>query len=197
MACWATTSWAPALSLTSSIRLGAGAFVCGEETALMTSIEGNSGEPQTPSAVPGRQGSVCQAHAAQQRGDLRQHHAKSSTTARSWFASMGTEKSPRAPRSLLWAARSSTPAWWKSPWAPPCAPSSTRSAAAAPTARSSRLPRPAVLRAAASPCEHFDTHIDFEYAGCHRFHDGFRRSDCHGRGQLHGRYRQVLPRVHR
>lgn len=28
------------------IRLGAGAFVCGEETALMTSIEGNRGEPR-------------------------------------------------------------------------------------------------------------------------------------------------------
>ncbi|HAY63055.1 MAG TPA: NADH-quinone oxidoreductase subunit F, partial [Ruminococcaceae bacterium] len=27
------------------IRLGAGAFVCGEETALMTSIEGKRGEP--------------------------------------------------------------------------------------------------------------------------------------------------------
>ena len=26
------------------LRLGAGAFVCGEETALMTSIEGNRGE---------------------------------------------------------------------------------------------------------------------------------------------------------
>ena len=28
------------------IRLGAGAFVCGEETALMTSIEGKRGESQ-------------------------------------------------------------------------------------------------------------------------------------------------------
>lgn len=28
------------------LRLGAGAFVCGEETALMTSIEGNRGEPR-------------------------------------------------------------------------------------------------------------------------------------------------------
>ena len=35
------------------LRLGAGAFVCGEETALMTSIEGNRGEPRPPSAVPG------------------------------------------------------------------------------------------------------------------------------------------------
>ena len=35
------------------IRLGAGAFVCGEETALMASIEGLRGEPRPPSAVPG------------------------------------------------------------------------------------------------------------------------------------------------
>ena len=28
-------------------------------------------------------------------------------------------RNPRAPRSLPWAARSTTPAWWKSPWAPP------------------------------------------------------------------------------
>lgn len=35
------------------IRLGAGAFVCGEETALMTSIEGHRGEPRPASSVPG------------------------------------------------------------------------------------------------------------------------------------------------
>ena len=28
------------------VRMGAGAFVCGEETALMSSIEGNRGEPR-------------------------------------------------------------------------------------------------------------------------------------------------------
>lgn len=35
------------------IRLGAGAFVCGEETALMTSIEGNPRRAETPPAVSG------------------------------------------------------------------------------------------------------------------------------------------------
>ena len=40
------------------IRLGAGAFVCGEETALMTSIEGNRGEPRPRPPYPGRQGPV-------------------------------------------------------------------------------------------------------------------------------------------
>ena len=49
------------------IRLGAGAFVCGEETALMRSIEGKRGEPRPAAAVPGDEGSVRQAHHAQQR----------------------------------------------------------------------------------------------------------------------------------
>lgn len=43
------------------LRLGAGAFVCGEETALMTSIEGNRGEPETASAIPGIKGTVPEA----------------------------------------------------------------------------------------------------------------------------------------
>ena len=38
------------------IRLGAGAFVCGEETALMTSIEGNRGEPRPRPAFPAEKG---------------------------------------------------------------------------------------------------------------------------------------------
>ena len=55
------------------IRLGAGAFVCGEETALMTSIEGKRGEPRPTAAVPGRQGSLGQADHSEQRGDLCEH----------------------------------------------------------------------------------------------------------------------------
>ena len=38
------------------IRLGAGAFVCGEETALMTSIEGNRGEPRLKPPFPAVEG---------------------------------------------------------------------------------------------------------------------------------------------
>ncbi len=38
------------------IRLGAGAFVCGEETALMTSIEGNRGEPRPRPPYPAIKG---------------------------------------------------------------------------------------------------------------------------------------------
>lgn len=38
------------------IRLGAGAFVCGEETALITSIEGNRGEPNPRPPFPAEKG---------------------------------------------------------------------------------------------------------------------------------------------
>src|SRR5699024_7191293 len=38
------------------IRLGAGAFVCGEETALMTSIEGKRGEPRVRPPFPAVKG---------------------------------------------------------------------------------------------------------------------------------------------
>ena len=38
------------------LRLGAGAFVCGEETALMTSIEGKRGEPRPRPPIPAQKG---------------------------------------------------------------------------------------------------------------------------------------------
>ncbi|MGB7568686.1 MAG: NADH-ubiquinone oxidoreductase-F iron-sulfur binding region domain-containing protein [Chitinivibrionales bacterium] len=38
------------------IRMGSGAFVCGEETALMTSIEGNRGEPRPRPPFPASKG---------------------------------------------------------------------------------------------------------------------------------------------
>jgi NADH-quinone oxidoreductase subunit F len=38
------------------IRMGAGAFVCGEETALLTSIEGHRGEPRPRPPFPAQQG---------------------------------------------------------------------------------------------------------------------------------------------
>ena len=38
------------------VRLGAGAFVCGEETALMASIEGFRGEPRTRPPFPAVKG---------------------------------------------------------------------------------------------------------------------------------------------
>ena len=74
------------------IRLGAGAFVCGEETALMTSIECNRGEPRPRPpypAVKGLFGKPTTENNVETFANIPQIILKGAD----WFASMGTEKS--------------------------------------------------------------------------------------------------------
>ncbi len=74
------------------IRLGAGAFVCGEETALMTSIEGNRGEPRPRPpypAVKGLYGKPTVENNVETFANIPQIILRGAE----WFASMGTEKS--------------------------------------------------------------------------------------------------------
>ncbi|MBE6812958.1 MAG: NADH-quinone oxidoreductase subunit NuoF [Ruminococcaceae bacterium] len=74
------------------IRLGAGAFVCGEETALMTSIEGNRGEPRPRPpypAVKGLFGKPTTENNVETFANIPQIILKGAE----FFNSMGTEKS--------------------------------------------------------------------------------------------------------
>ena len=74
------------------IRLGAGAFVCGEETALMTSIEGNRGEPRPRPpfpAVKGLFGKPTNNNNVETYANIPQIILNGAE----WFASIGTEKS--------------------------------------------------------------------------------------------------------
>ncbi len=74
------------------IKLGAGAFVCGEETALMTSIEGNRGEPRPRPPFPAVKGLFGQPtilNNVETYANIPQIILKGAD----WFASMGTEKS--------------------------------------------------------------------------------------------------------
>ncbi len=74
------------------IRLGAGAFVCGEETALMTSIEGNRGEPRPRPpfpAVKGLFGQPTVLNNVETYANIPQIILKGAA----WFNSIGTEKS--------------------------------------------------------------------------------------------------------
>ena len=74
------------------IRLGAGAFVCGEETALITSIEGNRGEPRNKPPFPANKGLFQQPtiiNNVETLANIPQIIVKGPE----WFASMGTETS--------------------------------------------------------------------------------------------------------
>ena len=74
------------------LRFGAGAFVCGEETALMTSIEGHRGEPRPRPpfpAVKGLFGKPTILNNVETYANIPQIILNGAD----WFASMGTEKS--------------------------------------------------------------------------------------------------------
>jgi len=74
------------------VRMGAGAFVCGEETALMASIEGKRGEPRPRPpfpAVAGLWGKPTNINNVETYANIPQIILKGAE----WFAGMGTEKS--------------------------------------------------------------------------------------------------------
>ena len=74
------------------IRLGAGAFVCGEETALMTSIEGNRGEPKPRPPFPAESG-LFKKPTVLNNVETYANIPQIILNGADWFASMGTEKS--------------------------------------------------------------------------------------------------------
>ena len=74
------------------IRLGAGAFVCGEETALMTSIEGRRGEPRPPPPFPAEKGLFAKPTLLN-NVETYANITQIILNGPEWFAAMGTEKS--------------------------------------------------------------------------------------------------------
>ena len=74
------------------LRLGAGAFVCGEETALMHSIEGNRGEPKPRPPFPAQKG-LFGKPTILNNVETYANIPQIILNGPEWFASMGTEKS--------------------------------------------------------------------------------------------------------
>ncbi len=74
------------------LRLGAGAFVCGEETALMVSVEGNRGEPRPRPPFPANKG-LFGKPTLLNNVETYANITQIIMNGPDWFASMGTEKS--------------------------------------------------------------------------------------------------------
>ena len=74
------------------VRLGAGAFVCGEETALIASIEGKRGEPRPKPPFPAQSG-VFRKPTVINNVETWANIAPIILNGSEWFASIGTEKS--------------------------------------------------------------------------------------------------------
>ena len=91
----ARTSSASGFDLDITVHAGAGAYICGEETALLDSLEGRRGQPRLQAAVPGRR--------------------RACTPARPW--STTSSRSPRVPADHAATAPTGSPAW--APRSPP------------------------------------------------------------------------------
>ena len=74
------------------IRLGAGAFVCGEETALLTSIEGKRGEPRPRPPFPAVKG-LWMKPTLLNNVETYANICQIILNGADWFSSIGTEKS--------------------------------------------------------------------------------------------------------
>ena len=74
------------------IKLGAGAFVCGEETALMTSIEGKRGEPRPRPPFPAVKG-LCGKPTILNNVETYANVPQIILNGWEWFSSIGTERS--------------------------------------------------------------------------------------------------------
>ena len=128
---------------------GAGAYICGEETALLESLEGKRGFPRIkPPVLPGRHRPVRRPHHRQQRRDAVEPPVDRAPTAAPpsppWAAA-----APPAPASSRCRATSTAPATTRSRWSrrrSATSSTATTTAAASATASSSRRSSPAGRR---------------------------------------------------
>ena len=133
---------APAITTRLTLRKGAGAFVCGEETALLASIEGKRGMPRPRPPFPAQSGLLA-SHLYQQRRDLRQYppHPEGGRGGKHILPS--APKAAKYPRFSPWRGKIRNTGLCECPWASLSARLSTMWAAGLRAARNSRLSRPA------------------------------------------------------
>lgn len=131
------------------VKEGAGAFVCGEETALMASIEGKRGMPRPRPPSPPKVGSSPNPPTSTTWRPSPTCPGSSCTALKP--STVMASARAGAPRSSPWRAKSSKAVWWKFPWGCPFERSSLAWGAVSPTARPSRRYRWEVPRGDASP----------------------------------------------
>ena len=175
------------------LRLGAGAFVCGEETALMRSIEGHRGEPKTRPPFPAVKGLF-------DRPTLLNNVETYANI--TWifnhgpeaYAAIGTETS-KGTKVFALGGKINNTGLVEVPMGTTLRTVVEDIGGGVPGGKKFKAAQPAAPPAAAS--RSLIRHpIDYRIPQRHRLHDGLRRPHRHGRGQLHGGHRQVLSGVH-
>ena len=144
----ARTRWARGKTVDIYVHRGAGAYICGEETALMNSLEGRRGNPRIKPPFPGGRRRVRQADDDQQRRDAGRGAAHPQQRRRlvQGDRRLGNPKSTGTKLYLGLRQHPAARATTKSRWAFRSRSSSTTCAAARCRAASSRRSSPAASR---------------------------------------------------
>ena len=142
------------------IRLGAGAFVCGEETALMTSIEGNRGEPRPRPPFPANKGLFAKPTLLN-NVETYANITQIINNGAEWFASMGTEKSPGTKVFALGGKVVNT-GLVEIPMGTTLRTIIDEIGGGCPNGKKFKAAQTGGPSGGCIPMEHFDTHIDFE-----------------------------------
>ena len=145
------------------LRLGAGAFVCGEETALITSIEGNRGEPRPRPPFPASKG-IFGKPTLLNNVETYANICQIILNGPEWYASMGTETS-KGTKVFALGGKIKNTGLVEVPMGTTLREIVYDIGGGAWAERSSRRPRPAVPRAACIPASLIDTPIDYENLG--------------------------------
>ena len=173
------------------LRIGAGAFVCGEETALMASIEGRRGTPAPAPALPRRGGPLGLPDADQQRRDVRQHRRRSSATAPTGSPRIGTEKS-KGTKVFALAGKVRNTGLIEVPMGTTLREIVEEIGGGVPDGGTIKAVQTGGPSGGCIPAEHLDTPVDYESLPQARLDHGLGRHDRHGRDHQHGRRGPLL-----
>ena len=160
------------------LRLGAGAFVCGEETALMTSIEGHRGEPRPRPpfpAVKGLFGKPTILNNVETYANIPQIILKGAD----WFASMGTEKS-KGTKVFALGGKIHNTGLVEVPMGTTLREIVEEIGGGIPNGKKFKAAQTGGPSGGCIPAEHFDIPDRLRQPDRHRLHDGLRRPDRYG-----------------
>ena len=177
------------------IRLGAGAFVCGEETALMESIEGTRGEPRPKPPFPANKGLFGKPtviNNVETLANIPQIILKGAD----WFGSMGTEKS-KGTKVFALGGKINNTGLVEIPMGTTLREVIYDIGGGIPDGKKFKAAQTGGPSGGCIPAEHLDLKIDYDTLTSHWFYDGFGRLDRNGRRQLYGGRRKIFPRFYR
>ena len=169
------------------LRLGAGAFVCGEETALMTSIEGKRGEPRPRPPFPALKG-LFQKPTILNNVETWANITQIILNGAEWFHSIGTEKSAGTKVFALGGKINHT-GLVEVPMGTTLREIVEEIGGGVPNGHAFKAAQTGGPSGGCIPASELDIKIDYDNLTA--------IGAMMGSGHLHGGHRQILPRVHR